>query len=258
MKEPNGIAAFEGSEVVEDLFTLDGGWSVEVLGEDDSQLYDLEDPDSDDEEEELGMAARSILRSVPKHRLKELEELQANAEEENAATKANAQRRAAAEHKTHKRLRIVGGTLAGKRIMSGRGETTRPMMEKVRKAVFDMLMSFAAGSPSFMEGTSMSDSTVIHSGKAEAFLQRARDAPQFASKPFDYISVCPPYLLVSYEELFDLLATSPLLHAGTVVFVEYPQSVSRTIPDRLGPLSLLRDRKYGRTNIAMYGPSADV
>jgi predicted methyltransferase len=95
-----------------------------------------------------------------------------------------------------------------------------------------MLMSFAAGSPSFMEGTrwldlfagtgsvglealsrgaahchfieldswvinnvlspniescSMSDSTVIHSGKAEAFLQRARDAPQFASKPFDYI-----------------------------------------------------------------------
>jgi hypothetical protein len=33
------------------------------------------------------MAARSILRSVPKHRLKELEELQANAEEENAATK---------------------------------------------------------------------------------------------------------------------------------------------------------------------------
>ncbi len=44
---------------------------------------------------------------------------------------ANARRRAAAEHKTHKQLRIVGGALAGKRILSGRGETTRPMMEKV-------------------------------------------------------------------------------------------------------------------------------
>lgn len=43
----------------------------------------------------------------------------------------NARRRAAAEHKTHKRLRIVGGKLAGKRLVSGRGETTRPMMEKV-------------------------------------------------------------------------------------------------------------------------------
>ncbi len=47
----------------------------------------MQDPESDDEEEELGMAARSILQSVPKHRLKQLEVLQADAEEENAATK---------------------------------------------------------------------------------------------------------------------------------------------------------------------------
>ncbi len=32
----------EEAELVEDLFTLDSGWSVEVLGEDDSKLYDLE------------------------------------------------------------------------------------------------------------------------------------------------------------------------------------------------------------------------
>ncbi len=70
-------------------------------------------------------------------------------------------------------------------------------------------------------------------------------------------SVCPPYLLVSYEELFDLLSTSPLLHSGSVVFVEYPQSASRLIPDTLGPLALLRDRKYGRTQVAIYGPSED-
>lgn len=70
-----------------------------------------------------------------------------------------------------------------------------------------------------------------------------------------WCSVCPPYLLVSYEELFELLSTSKLLHPGSVVFVEYPQSVSKIIPDTLGPLALLRDRKYGRTNLAVYGPS---
>ena len=33
----------EGSEVVEDLFTLDSGWSVEVLGkEDDEDLYKID------------------------------------------------------------------------------------------------------------------------------------------------------------------------------------------------------------------------
>lgn len=42
-----------------------------------------------------------------------------------------------------------------------------------------------------IEGCGMGDSTLIHSGKAEAFLQRARDAPQFASKPFDYIRWAP-------------------------------------------------------------------
>ncbi len=98
-----------------------------------------------------------------------------------------------------------------------------------------MMMSFAGGNPSFLEGTrwldlfagtgsvglealsrgaahcqfieldpwvinnvlspniescGASDSTVIHSGKAEAFLQRARDATHFSSKPFDYIRCC--------------------------------------------------------------------
>lgn len=47
----------------------------------------LQEPDSDDEAEDLGMAARSILRSIPRHKLKELETMQADAEEENAATK---------------------------------------------------------------------------------------------------------------------------------------------------------------------------
>lgn len=104
--------------------------------------------------------------------------------------------------------------------------------EQVRKALFDMLMSFAGGDPGHLGGTRwldlfagtgsvglealsrgaahchfieldswvisnvlspnieechMASSTLIYSGKAETFLQRARDAPQFASKPFDYL-----------------------------------------------------------------------
>ncbi len=48
-------------------------------------------------------------------------------------TQANARRRRESEHKVHKRLRIVAGAAAGKLLLSGRGETTRPMMEKVRR-----------------------------------------------------------------------------------------------------------------------------
>jgi hypothetical protein len=91
-----------------------------------------------------------------------------------------------------------------------------------------------------------------HTTKAEDFLRRAADLPRFAGGAFDYISVCPPYLLVSYPELFSLLDASPLLHEGSVVFVEYPKQLAHEITDRIGPLQRVRDRRYGRTWVALY------
>ena len=64
--------------------------------------------------------------------------------------------------------------------------------------------------------------------------------------------MCPPYLEVSYEELFDLLEGSPLLHDKSVIFVEYPQSAKDIIPEQICRLPLVRDRKYGRTQLAVY------
>lgn len=66
--------------------------------------------------------------------------------------------------------------------------------------------------------------------------------------------MCPPYLKVSYPELFGLLEGSPLLHERSVVVVEYPRALSKEIPPVLGPLARLRDRKYGRTLVAVFGP----
>ena len=47
----------------------------------------MQEWDSEDEEEELGMAARTLLRSLPRHRLKALESMEADAKEVNAAVK---------------------------------------------------------------------------------------------------------------------------------------------------------------------------
>ena len=48
-------------------------------------------------------------------------------------------------------------------------------------------------------------------------------------------SVCPPYLKVSYEELFNLLEDSPLLHEETYIVVEYPTKISFSLPEKIGP-----------------------
>ena len=47
--------------------------------------------------------------------------------------------------------------------------------------------------------------------KAEQFLKTARLGGGIAGGAFDFISVCPPYLLVDYNELYDLLEVSPLV-----------------------------------------------
>lgn len=40
----------------------------------------------------------------------------------------------------------------------------------------------------------------------------------------------------------------------SIVIVEYPKRLAHLVRDTLGPLSKMRDRRYGRTFIAIYGP----
>ena len=51
--------------------------------------------------------------------------------------------------------------------------------------------------------------------RAEDFLRTAARLERFAGGAFDFISVCPPYELVDYNELYDLLEASPLVRCST-------------------------------------------
>jgi 16S rRNA (guanine(966)-N(2))-methyltransferase RsmD len=98
---------------------------------------------------------------------------------------------------------------------------------------------------------------ITHTSKAEEFLRRAKDLPMYAGGAFDFISMCPPYLLVSYPELYDLLEGSPLVHEGTIVFVEFPKQLMGQMRDRIGPLHKVREKSYGRTWVATYAATSD-
>ena len=89
--------------------------------------------------------------------------------------------------------------------------------------------------------------------RAEDFLKQAQAVQQYAeAQAFDFISVCPPYEKVSYEELYDLLEGSPLIHRESIVVVEYAKRLSHAIRDTIGPLHKIRDKRYGRTFVAVY------
>ncbi|KAL4425903.1 hypothetical protein ABPG75_009919 [Micractinium tetrahymenae] len=247
----------------------------------------------------LRKAEEQLLASLPRHMLRRLEAEQQEADEERAKLKPAARKKAAARLKTHQQLRIISGTAAGRRLRSPQGDQTRPMMEMVRNAVFNMVMSLYGCSSGLPENTrwldlfagtgavgiealsrgvgechfvemspwvvsnclmpnletcELASAAVVHTGKAEDFLRRAQSLSRFAGGAFDFLSVCPPYELVDYNELYDLLEASPLVHEESIVIVEYPKKLAALVRPTLGPLEKLRDRRYGRTYLAIYGP----
>lgn len=106
----------------------------------------------------------------------------------------------------------------------------------------------------------MADRAVVHQQRVEDFLARAEELARFAGGAFDFVSCCPPYKAVAYPALMAQLARSPLLHAGSWLVVEYPFEDRASLPDRLDgagrSLAKLVDRRFGRTYVALYGPTA--
>lgn len=68
------------------------------------------------------------------------------------------------------------------------------------------------------------------------------------------MTLTPPYEEVSYADLADRVAESPLLNDDCVVVFEYPVALG-SLPPKLGSrdqLVGLRNRRYGRTVLGFY------
>ncbi|MED6192039.1 hypothetical protein PIB30_006539 [Stylosanthes scabra] len=103
-----------------------------------------------------------------------------------------------------------------------------------------------------LEATGFLDASIIHTVRVEKFFERA---DQFVgnSGPFDYISVTPPYTQVDYEVLMRQISESSLVGEDTFIVVEYP--LKTDMLDSCGCLVKITDRRFGRTLLAIYGPT---
>lgn len=195
------------------------------------------------------------------------------------------------------RVRITSGTARGRKLISP-NVYLRPMMGKVREAVFSMLtqldairkdgtvLDLFAGlgsvglealsrgytSAVFVDSSPDCVATIrgnaIHCGlgeqsdivcaRVEDFLAAARSHNNDDS--FSLITITPPYEEVDYSELLTAVAKSDAVGEGTFVVVEYPVELG-TLPPSIGHrLVGIRNRRYGRTIIAIYGcqPSTSI
>ena len=196
-------------------------------------------------------------------------------------------------------LKILGGTARGRRLDSPE-VYLRPMMGKVREAVFSTFTSFglydegvntrhldifsgsgSVGLESLSRGASHATfvdfsqdccNTVERNAKwcrfeeegqirtvCSDYLQALRDPTSVgipAGTTFEIVTLTPPYEEVVYADLIDGVANSPLVTDDTVVMIEYPVELG-CLPHAIsrkdgGALVGVRNRRYGRTVIAMY------
>lgn len=195
-------------------------------------------------------------------------------------------------------LKIFGGTARGRRLDSP-SVYLRPMMGKVREAVYSTLISFglydyqvrhldlfsgsgSVGLESMSRGAkhctfcdfspdccaaiSRNIPWCQFDGKDYSTRIICSDVIKLLKEPvssgipegetFNILTICPPYEEVTYADLLDATAGSSVVTDDTIVMIEYPVELWGDLPHVYNGETVtmigIRNRKYGRTVIAMY------
>ena len=179
-------------------------------------------------------------------------------------------------------MRVVSGIARGHRLKAPEGMRTRPMADKIKEALFSVLMSLGvepvrvldlyAGSGAvgiealsrsaewadFVEQradacavirdnlrhTKLDESAAVHQVSVESFLNRVSD------EPYDFVIVDPPYADPEIINTLQRLGRSALVAPGTIVAIGHSPRVN--LPPAMPPLEQLRQRCHGDSCFAVY------
>ncbi len=174
-------------------------------------------------------------------------------------------------------MRVIAGKVRGLRLTAPRGEDTRPTLDRVKEAVFSMILPYimdakvldlfsgsgALGIESLSRGAlsavfvdnhvdaiecirtnvnsaKFSDMSVIVQKDSIGFLKDNNES-------FDIIFLDPPYLKNMYTQALENILQSNALSQDGIIVLEYDHTVVKlSIPDGL---SIEKDKKYGRVGV---------
>jgi 16S rRNA (guanine(966)-N(2))-methyltransferase RsmD len=182
-------------------------------------------------------------------------------------------------------MRVIAGEAKGRRLFSVAGQSTRPITDRVKEALFNILADCVTESRflDLFAGTGAVGIEALSRGAREAtFVERderalatirrnlqvtrladgarvvRRDVFKFIAHyeggPFDIIYVAPPQYKGLWARTLHALSGSPLLACGTLIVVQiYPKEFE---PLDLTHLVLANKRKYGSTLLCFYETGA--
>lgn len=182
-------------------------------------------------------------------------------------------------------MRVIAGKARGHRLLTLKGEPTRPTQDRVKESVFNILSAtlsdarvldlFAGSGALSIEALSRgaASARLVESSRAAARvitqnLERTgfRDAAQLwvgdaleaisrlskQGEMFDLIFVDPPYDRGLARRTLRALAESSLLTPETTIVVEH--SRKEELDSNVENLQMIRQRSYGDTLVSFYRP----
>jgi len=179
-------------------------------------------------------------------------------------------------------LRVISGTLKGKKLFSVKGLRLRPTSDRVRESVFDILRGIIAGSrvldlfsgtgamgiealsrealaavfienhPGSLEVLKRNLAACRLEGVSEVLAKEAEEGLRFLEgrgENFDFIFLDPPYGKGLACRIVARLAKSVLLKPETLIVVEHSPA---EMIEEIFPLERVDFRKYGSTRISFF------
>ncbi|MBQ8002494.1 MAG: 16S rRNA (guanine(966)-N(2))-methyltransferase RsmD [Clostridia bacterium] len=178
-------------------------------------------------------------------------------------------------------MRVISGTARGLKLLSLDGLDTRPTLDRVKEALFSMLIPYIhdasvldlfAGSGALgIEALSRGSSKAVFVDmlpsameivKKNVSLARMEDCSSFSQRDaLDYIKHCsdtfdiifldPPYKGDLYEKCLMGILENKLLNDDGIIILEWDSALSR--PQIPPQFEVLKERRYGRVMITLLG-----
>jgi 16S rRNA (guanine966-N2)-methyltransferase len=185
-------------------------------------------------------------------------------------------------------MRVIAGTAKGTRLYGAKGQRIRPVLDRVKESLFDLLGDRVEGTrvldlfagvgnlgvEALSRGADHVDFIEQHRATADAItanLERAHLSDRAnvrafklpgglssAHGPYGLIFVDPPFRIDKrlLEALFRLVSEGGLLDAGGLVI--YRHSPHSRYEPPAGEWSLVERREYGDSIISIYGPDEET
>lgn len=178
-------------------------------------------------------------------------------------------------------MRVIGGTLKGRRLIAPRGMATRPTGDRVKESLFNILgdkvvgrhvLDLYAGSGALgIEAMSRGAVTAVFVDRAQAAIavlrrnlhaldlenrsvvlrrdiRRRLNFLAFLEPPIDLVFMDPPYGDGAVADTLKALTSTGRLIPGTRLVVEH--SVHEELPQSIAGLILSNQRRFGKTLVS--------